>query len=98
MRKSSKYTRSAKGQPCQVRVPGICNHDPETTVFAHLNGAGFGTKYEDIFGAYACYACHNWLDGGYASLDVSRNTRDLWHLQGVVRTQKIMIDEGIWVL
>ena len=26
--------REAKGQPCMVRIPGVCNGDPETTVLA----------------------------------------------------------------
>ena len=28
----SKITQSARGERCQIRFPGICNHDPETTV------------------------------------------------------------------
>jgi len=41
---ADKYTESARGQECQVRIPGICSHDPETVVFAHLNGGGMGMK------------------------------------------------------
>ena len=92
--KSDKYTRSAKGQDCQVIIPGVCNHNPETVVLAHLNGAGMGTKHLSIHGAYACSACHAWLDGGYAG-DRDRNTRDYWHLEAVIKTQIIMVKDGV---
>lgn len=96
-----KYTRSARGQECQVRIPSVCNFDPDTTVFAHLNGAGMGMKRASIHGAYACSACHDFYDG--------RASRNEWMMhngqtmadihamfyEGVFRTQEIMIKEGI---
>lgn len=27
--------KAARGQMCTVRIPGYCNHDPETSVLAH---------------------------------------------------------------
>lgn len=91
----SPIRKSARGQPCLVRVPGVCNGDPETVVLAHLNGAGMGLKSMDHEGAFACSACHAWLDGGYANAGYSRDTRDLYHLQGVIRTQRILIQMGL---
>ncbi|VEI70653.1 82 prophage-derived uncharacterized protein ybcO [Serratia quinivorans] len=32
--------KEAKGRDCQVRMPGICNFNPETTVLAHYRMAG----------------------------------------------------------
>jgi len=97
MSKQDKYTRSARGQHCQVRIPEICTEAPEnnTTVLAHLNGGGAGMKNYNIHGAYACYECHTWLDGGYVQHEVSREDRDRLHLEAVIRTQKIMIREGV---
>lgn len=92
--KQDKYTRSAKGKMCTVRVPGVCNHNPETTVLAHLNGAGMGIKHANIHGAYCCSACHAWLDGGYAN-DVDKDMRDLYHLGAVILTQIEMINDGV---
>ncbi|WP_418141532.1 DUF1364 domain-containing protein [Marinobacter sp. MA] len=92
--KRSKIRDSAKGESCLVRVPGVCNRNPDTTVLAHLNGGGVGGKNEDHKAAYACSACHRWLDGGYATQGYSRATRDLWHLEGVVRTQDRLIEKG----
>ena len=99
MAKQDKFTKSACNQLCQVRVPGVCNHNPETTVLAHINGfrAG-GHKALNIHGAYACFNCHSWLDGGYIQSDVDKKDRDLIHLNAVIRTQIIMVEEGILVL
>lgn len=98
----NKYTKSARGQECQVRIPDVCNYNPETTIFAHLNGAGMGMKHSDIHGAYCCSKCHDWLDGGYVNIKLPSASdkflklhRDIYHLEGVIRTQQIMIKEGI---
>lgn len=52
----------ARGQECAIRVPGVCNRDPSTTVLAHGHGAGMGTKLVDYIGVHACSGCHAWLD------------------------------------
>ena len=62
----SKLRKSARGRECTVRIYGVCNHDPATTVLAHINGAGMGMKHNDLHGAFSCSSCHAWLDGGYA--------------------------------
>ena len=97
--KQDKYTRSARGQPCTVRVPGVCKEAPEneTTVLAHINGGGIATKHYNIHAAYACFECHQWLDGGYVKTH-SIDQRDLYHYEGVIRTQIIMIEEGVLIL
>jgi hypothetical protein len=65
----SRITDSAAGEACALRLPGVCNCDPTTTVWAHWNeldgGKAKGKKLArfDHLGAYACYACHMVLDG-----------------------------------
>lgn len=93
--KTSKIRQSAKGQQCTVGIPQICNGNPETVVLAHLNGGGMGAKHPDIHAAFSCSACHSWLDGGYANTGYNRDIRDLWHLQAVIRTQLILIKQGL---
>lgn len=92
--KQTKYTRSARGQDCQVRLPGICNHDPDTVVLAHLNGGGAGMKHLPIHGAYCCSDCHDVIDRRRKTMipwdDVIR-----WHMDGVIRTQIIMVRDGV---
>lgn len=90
----SKIRQSARYQECQVRIPNICNHNPETTVLAHINGAGWGRKQHDIHGAYCCSNCHDAIDGRMRS-EYSLETLKLWHLEGVVRTQQILLAEGL---
>lgn len=92
--KTSKIRQSANGQPCMARIPGVCNGRTDTTVLAHLNGAGVGAKASDHEGAYTCFDCHAWLDGGYARQGYTRDTRDLWHLQAVMRTIRVLIEQG----
>ena len=79
----------ARGQLCQIRLPGICNGNPETTVLAHyrLSGLnGMGLKPNDLQGAWACSACHSAVDTDkqYA-LDFAF---------GVFRTQAALIKMG----
>ncbi|MCZ4284567.1 DUF1364 family protein [Marinobacter salarius] len=93
--KMTPIRKSAKGQECQVRVPGVCNGDSSTTVLAHLNGGGMGAKASDHEAAFSCSACHEWLDGGFARTGYNRDIRDLWHLQAVIRTQRILIEQGL---
>ena len=68
---------SARGQPCSFRFPGICGGDPETTVWAHLNGARFGKgagiKAHDILGGHACFQCHAYLDVGHGTKPILDN-------------------------
>ncbi len=99
---SSRYTRSAKGKQCSVRYFG-CTHDPETTVAAHLNGAGMGRKRSDIHIAYADHACHFFLDQGYVALPekitITRaEFREYLHLKAIIETQQQMIRDGILIL
>ena len=49
--------KEARGRNCQVRLPGICNGNPEMTVLAHYRMAGLngtGTKPDDVIGAWSC--------------------------------------------
>lgn len=91
---SKKLRDSARGRECQVRIPNICNFNPETTVLCHLNGGGTGTKKSDAFASFACSSCHDVLDSRVKT-DVDRWMIELWHRQGVERTQQIWLDEGL---
>ena len=90
--KQDKYTKSAKGQDCQIRSP-FCNHNSATVVFCHLNGAGIGEKMQNIHGAYGCSKCHDAVDGKISVLYPTELKLD--HLLGVIRTQELMIRNGV---
>ncbi len=90
----TKLRREARGRDCQIRSP-VCNGNPDTTVLAHLNGAGWGRKNSDLAcGAWACSDCHDLVDGRRQS-EYPPETRKLWHLEGVVRTLEILEREGV---
>lgn len=90
----SKLRNSARDRDCQIRIPGVCNRNPETTVLCHLPGGGMGAKMHDIHAAFGCSACHAVVDGS-TRIPVPYNTIMLWFYEGVVRTQQIWLDEGL---
>jgi len=91
----NKLTRSARGMPCQIRFNG-CNGGPnnETVVYAHLNGGGMGSKVLDIHGAYSCAHCHDILDGRVPN-EKDRDFVRKVHLEGVIKTQEILVAKGL---
>ncbi|CAG0882201.1 unnamed protein product [Cyprideis torosa] len=54
MPKTTKIRQAARGESCQVRIPGWCSHNEETTILAHRNGGGMGMKQPDQEGAFCC--------------------------------------------
>ena len=90
----SKIREFAKGKPCTVMIEGICNHDPETSVMAHLNGSGMAMKDDDIFVAICCSACHDALDGRRIT-DYTYEELHYAHLRGMTRTQRMLLKAGL---
>jgi len=71
-----------------IRIPGVCNWNPETTVLCHQNGGGMGIKTDDSEGAFGCSNCHSAVDG--VPLIKHNFTHDeikLMFLEGAVRTR-----------
>lgn len=91
---SNKITQSARGEDCTLRIVGVCNFNPETTVFAHLNGGGMGIKHHDIFGCYACRDCHDWLDGRVSGVGF-RHHAQAEFLRAMVETQNKLLEKGL---
>lgn len=90
----SKLSKAARDRECQVRIPGICNGNPETTVLAHYRLAGtcgVGMKPHDLLGAWACSSCHDEIDRRTRRIDA--DSAAMAHLEGVIRTQAILIKE-----
>ncbi|PHM68834.1 DUF1364 domain-containing protein [Xenorhabdus kozodoii] len=87
--------KEARDRECQVRLPGICNGNSETVVLAHYRMAGIsgmGMKPHDLFGAWACSACHDEIDRRTRLTDA--DYAHMAHLEGVIRTQSILLQEG----
>lgn len=82
----------ARGQPCQVRLPG-CDGGGETTVLAHYRLAGYcgmGMKPPDILGAWCCAKCHDLIDARQFVPNLSRLEIDQAILLGLCRTLAIV--------
>ncbi len=84
--------KEAKGRECQVRIPGHCTHNPEETVLAHDCGGGVGAKVNDLRGAWACYGCHQVIDGAVKS-EWDYDEIRLMFVDGILRTQDILVSE-----
>lgn len=98
----SKITESARGEMCQLRFYGVCNHNRETTVWCHANGSaagkGIGMKSPDILGAYGCSACHDLVDGRRPRPEgMTRDLVQLGFWQGHARSVCILIEKGLIV-
>jgi len=75
-----------------IRLIGVCNFDPATTVLAHyrmVDVSGMSTKSPDVIGAWACSACHAKVDSD-KSADVQID-----FLRGILRTQVALTKEGV---
>jgi len=71
-----------------IRLSGVCNGNPETTVLAHyrlIGISGAGMKSPDEIAAWACSDCHDAVDRRrYMELDFTAVR--LAHAEGVFRT------------
>lgn len=60
----------ARGKPCLLLVPGVCNCQPASTVACHSNfsihGKAGARKADDQHTVWGGAACHRWLDQGPA--------------------------------
>lgn len=91
---------SAKGEECTVRISGVCNFNPETTVWSHYplnDGAkGMGTKSLDVIGAYCCSSCHDVVDGrAPRPPGMSKDQILIDWLKGMVRSLVRLAEKGL---
>lgn len=89
---SKKLRDSARDRCCTLRLAGVCNHQPETTVLAHLpcGMKGMGMKSPDNMAVFACSACHDVIDGRRGGV---YDAHDL--LRALAETQAYWIDKGL---
>lgn len=89
---------SARGEECHMRLEGICNGDPETTVWSHWPGLagdrGMGLKSLDLAGCYTCSACHDAIDGR-GNISVPRTDVVLAWMFGHLRSIVTLARKGL---
>lgn len=85
------FRKAARGRPCTLRVPGVCNRNPETTVLAHINTEfkGVALKSPDLCAVRACSDCHDYVG------DMVSPEMRLIALEGLLRTLKAYMNEGL---
>jgi hypothetical protein len=98
----SKITKSVQGKPCYLHLDGCqSGGENETTVFAHLNGAGMGMKNRHKesgmeWGAPACFNCHNLVDRRtQASPPIEPEWLELCLYRATFRYQICLVEEEL---
>ena len=88
---------NAEGQDCTLNL-GCCNHNPATTVLAHLRFfglAGMAQKPPEFLAVFACSDCHDAIDGRKGTKSSS-----LWGFEDILRalckTLIIQFQDGIF--
>lgn len=96
--RNKKLLASAQGKDCQLRIPGVCNGNPETVVWCHLNGQeygkGMGHKSHDLFGFYGCSACHDVYDARAKRNLIDGTTMSQFAKDACFASLRIACDEG----
>ncbi len=90
---NKKLRNSARGQSCTLRIPSVCNHNPETVVLCHVStkrSSGMGAKNHDDFAFFGCSACHTYQEAHRSepemaqyTLEAMDETNQIWHEMGL---------------
>lgn len=98
--RSKKITKSAKGEECDYRSE-LCTHNPETTVWVHLDRAVCGKagkrKSDDLYGFYGCNMCHGVYDGSIKT-DLTKEFREEMATEAHHRSLMKLIRKGIVIV
>lgn len=88
----------ARGRPCLILVPGLCNHRLDTTVACHSNSSRHGKagarKADDQYTVWGCAACHLWLDTSKAEASRKEDTFMVAHARQVLAWRLIAMDHN----
>ena len=97
MPKVSKLCRAAE---CTVQLFPYCRLGTETVVLAHAPSElkGMGRKSPDWWGADACAACHDLVDGRQRVSDITGEEIYRAHIRGVFRTILRRIEGGLIIV
>ena len=100
MIRSNSIRQSAKGELCTMQVVGVCNNNPETTVFAHfrwIGGCGTGIKPSDLQGGFACSECNRWTDSPTPKERDAEyeSDRNFYAARSIARTIERLYEKGI---
>jgi hypothetical protein len=93
--RSKALREAARGEECTLKIFGVCVGGTETTVLAHLHDETFGRsqKADDTSAVFACFGCHNEIDGRTRRTEGEDLT---WYkLRALQRTVRRLVERGI---
>lgn len=93
--RSAKLRDAARGEECTLQIFGCCVGGTDTTVLAHLHDETFGRsqKADDTSAVFACYGCHNEIDGRTHKTVGEDLT---WYkLRALQRTIRRLVERGV---
>lgn len=98
-----KIRESARGEPCTVRLVGVCSHDPAKSIWSHARwgaqlgeaGRGMATKALDLCGAIACTDCDAAFDQHRGAPHLTREQIDLDWMMGHLRSLAVLQRKGL---
>lgn len=95
--RSRRLRESARGQQCTYQIPGVCNHDPATTVPCHVpddSGTGkMGGKSDDWLITFGCSDCHSVIDGR-VPYNWQAGEKDWYMRRAMIRAWRHWIENG----
>ena len=95
--KSQKMRDSARDEQCTMNLMGVCNHDPATTILAHLpdESNGMGKKADDLSACYTCSACHDATDNRIPWPENELEHSEWYYRRAQTRTWRRMVELGV---
>lgn len=91
---SKKIRAAARMEECTLEVAGVCNYNPETTVFCHFPTELRGYKPTDLSGGFGCSSCHDWIDMRRKD-GIGAEDREMYMRRSQVRTMTRLAELGI---
>jgi hypothetical protein len=85
----------ARDKPCNLRLPGYCTREKDTTVLCHIKRGWCGSsKPPDVVAVWGCHACHAVIDGRIKT-DWSRAEVDSMILRALCEQLVWYSDNGV---
>lgn len=80
-----------------LRLPAVCNFNPDTVVAAHIRtaGVGIGRKPSDLCTIRCCSACHDVLDGRVMAKHITDGELAQYTLEALCRQLEQYVREGL---
>ena len=95
--RNKKLREFARGKECTLNIAGVCNYNPETSVWCHFNfdGGKMGGKTHDLSGGIGCGSCHSVLDGHTKHTWSNPDEKYFYMGRSMVRSLLLAIEYGV---